>query len=380
MQKLFSWFTNLVFATSIFVGNSVAENSSKELNTVKIGVIVPLTGGLAFRGDDVVKLLTILKSHLDTSSLSHKYEFIIEDGKCGAGSTTTSAAMKLINFDRVKFLITGCSGETLQAGPIAEKNKVLDIAVLSTHQDIKKLGDYIFRTFVDMERSIQGFADYMDSQCEGKIAILTEENAFTFGVRDLLVKRLGTKVILSEDFTADSSDFSTLLAKVSTRGAKGIYLNVMSEGTLANLVNQAKRRNLNQRLFSYNMPEASSFRAATGQNSNNLYFIGTPDTTKSSAEFQGILAEYLKQHPEGPSYEFILRTTFDAVKSIVDGVEAVGADPTKVKDFLYHYSSFGALGRVEYDSNGDIKNLHYVLKKVSEDGKNEIVGELVKAE
>jgi ABC-type branched-subunit amino acid transport system substrate-binding protein len=379
-MKLFCWLASLLFITSFLAIDAYGDNSNKELSPVKIGVIVPLTGGLALRGDDISKLLTILKSHLDSSSLAYKYEFLIEDGKCGDGSTTTSAAMKLINYDKVKFLITGCSGETLQAGPIAEKNKVLNIAVLSMHKDIKKLGDYIFRTFVDIEKSINGFADYMDSQCDGKIAVLTEENAFTFGVRDLLVKHLGSKIVLVDDFPANSADFSTLLAKVNSKGAKGIYLNVMSDGTLANLVNQARRRNLSQHLFSYNMPEAPSFRAATGKNSDNLYFIGTPDIKQSSAEFNGILAEYMRQYPEGPSYEFILRTTFDAIKSIVDGVEAVGTDTTKVKDFLNHYSALGALGEIEYDSNGDIKNLHYVLKRVREDGKNEIVGELVKSE
>jgi branched-chain amino acid transport system substrate-binding protein len=379
-MKLFFWFSYLILATSVVVESSVAEDSSNQIDTVKIGVIVPLTGGLASRGEDISNLLKIIKTHLNGSSLSHKYEFIIEDGKCGAGNTTTSAAMKLIKFDEVKFLITGCSGETLQAGPIAEKSKVLTIAVLSNHQDIQKLGDYIFRTFVDIERSIRGFADYMDSKCNGKIAILSEENAFTFGIRDLLLKQLGPKVIQSEDFAADSSDFKSLLAKTKAKGAEGIYLNVMSEGTLANLVNQARRRNLGQRLFSFTMPEASSFRASTGKNSDNLYFIGTPDIKKSSAEFKAITDEFMKQHPEGPSYEMVLRTTFDAVKSIVDGIEAVGADSTKVKDFLYKYSAIGALGKIEYDANGDIKNLHYALKRIREDGNIEVVGELVKSD
>ena len=379
-MQFFRWLRYLIFASSLLVLDSFAQNSSEQSPPVKIGVIVPLTGGLALRGDDVSRLLPILESHLAASALSHKYKFVIEDGKCGAGSATTSAAMKLINYDKVKFLITGCSGETLQAGPIAEKNKVLVIGVLSLHQDIKKLGDYIFRTFVDLEKSFREFAAYMDSQCDGKIAILTEENAFTFGVRDFFLKHLGSKVVFADDFPADSADFSTLLAKANSKGATGIYLNVMSEGTLANLVNQTRRKNLRQRLFSYNMPEASSFRTATGRNSDNLYFIGTPDIKNASAEFAEVLSKYLKLQPEGPSYEFILRTTFDAVKSIVDGVEAVGVEPTKVKDFLYNYSALGALGKIEYDSNGDIKNLNYVLKRVREDGKNEFVAELVKPE
>lgn len=380
MVRQFSFGVCVVLATLLLAPVVFSQPITPDLKPVKIGMIVPLTGGLAARGDDIAKLTPVLKAHLDAANLTHDYEFIVEDGKCGAGNVTTTATNKLINIDHVKFLLTACSGETLQAGPIAEKNKVITFAVLSLHPAIKKLGDYIFRTFIDVEKSIQGFADYMDSQCDGKIAILTEENAFTFGIRDLLLKRLGEKVVFAQDFPADSSDFGTLLAKLNHSGAKGIYLNAMSEGTLANLVNQAKRLKLDQTLFSYNMPETASFRAATGKNGENLYFIGTPAIKNSSAEFMTVLAEFSKRNPGGPSDEFTLRTTFDAVKSIVDAVEAVGPDTAKVKDFLYTYSAKGALGEVKFDSNGDIKNLHYVLKRTISDNKVEIVADLVKPE
>lgn len=377
-MKYFSHLLILLLVVSFATTDSYGEDSEKEREVVKIGAIIPLTGGQAARGQDIAKLLKTLERHFDEMQLGYHYRFIVEDGQCGAGHAATTAAMKLINIDKVKFLLTGCSGETLQAGPLAERNKILNIAVLSLHQDVKTLGDYVFRTFIDIEKSVQGFADFMDSKCGGKIAVLTEENAFTFGVRDLLLKHLGAKVVYAENFTPDSSDFSTLLAKADARGARGVYLNVMSERTLANLVNDIKRRRLSQTLFSYNFPEVASFRTATEKNSDNLYFIGAPDINNSSSEFQSVQKEFNSQHPGGPTYEFVLRTTSDAVKSIVDAISVVSPDPTKVKDYLYSYSTLGALGKVEYDSNGDIKDLNYVLKRVGEDGKNEIIGELVK--
>jgi branched-chain amino acid transport system substrate-binding protein len=368
----------LFIFTILSPGNSLADTSVLDKKTIKIGFIIPLTGGLAARGDDIVQFLPALKTHLESLALKHSYTFIVEDGKCGSGNSATTAAMKLINVDKVDYLITACSGETLQVAPVSRRNEIITFAVLSLHEEIKKLGDYFFRTFIDIEKSIKGFAEHLLKTCDDKISILTEENAFTFTVRDSLLSHLGSRVVLDEDFSSDSADFHTLFAKSISKGSKCMYFNAMSEQTLANLVNQARRRKMNQILFSYMMPESASFREATLDNSNNLYFIGTPEIQNSSTEYLNLLQSFRNKNSRAISYEFILKTTFDAVKSLVDATESVGRDSRKVIEFLYQYESHGALGLVSYDQNGDINDLHYVLKRLKEDGTSEVVSTLVK--
>lgn len=351
-------------------------SSDNKKEIVKIGIIAPLTGGEARRGDDIAKLIEILEPHLNQRSSRYHYQFLIEDGKCGAGSAPTTAVMKFINVDKIKFLLTGCSGETLQAGAIAQKSQVLTIAILSLHPDIRKMGDFVFRTYIDVDDSMQRFAKYLENTLQGKIALLTEENAFTFGIRDLLLQYLGAKVALSQDFPLDSADFNTLLTRVKGLGAKAVYFNVMSEGTLANLVNRAVALKLNIKLYSYGMPEAPAFRTATGSNSNGLDFLGTPVIANELPDYTAVRQEYTRRHPEGPSYDYLLRTSYDAIKSIVDGVESVGADATRVKDFLKTYKSSGALGTIQYDETGDILNTHFVVKRMLEDGSIQVIDEL----
>jgi len=352
-------------------------NQPSEKQDVKIGVIIPLTGGLAARGEDVTRFIKILEPHLNQHSVKYQFRFIIDDGKCGAGNAPTTIVKKLISVDKVKFLITGCSGETLQAGPIAQRNGVLTIAVLSTHQDVKKIGDYVFRTFVDIERGVEKFTDYIGKKSGGRIAILTEENAFTFGIQTLLIKYLDTQVVYSDDYPEGTSDFKTLLLKIKSKNPGGIYFNTMSENTLITLVNQTRALGIKQPLYTYNMPEARSFREATGKNSEGMEYIGSPSIENSSDEFNQLLKEFLKRHPEGPSYEFVLRTFFDGSKSIVDAIEAVGPDAKLSRDYLNTYKSLGALGVVEYDANGDIKNINYFLRRI-ENGQDVVVEDLMK--
>ena len=124
-----------------------------------------------------------------------------------------------------------------------------------------------------------------------KIAILTEENAFTFGIKELLHRHLAGSIVFSDDFPPGTGDFNTLLMKIKAQEADGVYFNVLSERPLAIMVNQSRALGLDFQIYSYNMPEASSFVGATGKNSEGLEFIGTPVISDSSKDFIAILKE-----------------------------------------------------------------------------------------
>ena len=50
-----------------------------------------------------------------------------------------------------------------------------------------------------------------------------------------------------------------------------------------------------------------------------------------------------------PSFDYLLRTTYDAIKVIIAGVEGVGNNAPLVKEFIKTYQGSGALGRIEFD-------------------------------
>ena len=61
-----------------------------------------------------------------------------------------------------------------------------------------------------------------------------------------------------------------------------------------------------------------------------------------------------------------ISVSFDGFKAIYDGVEKVGPDSKLVKEFLQSYNAFGALGKIAFDSNGDILNLSWELKEIKQ--------------
>lgn len=327
-------------------------------------MITPLTGSLASNGKDVARMSEIIEKQLNLSSKKHSYKFIIQDGMCGAGAKATNSANMLINLEKVDYLITSCSGTTLQVAPISERKKIVTIAILSSHKDIKHLGDYIFRTFIDVENSIENFAKNIAKHSNNKLAVLTEENPFTFGIRDVILEEARNSIVYKDDFPANTSDFSSLLLKIKKSGAKGLYIGAVSGRTLADIIKQSKNLGLDIQIYNYIMPETTSYRDLVGKSDEGLIFLGYPLIKSSSKLYRDLYDQFVKTYNEKPDIEFLLRTLFNASYSLFYSIENIGNNPESVKNHLYRISFKGATGLVEYDKNGDIKNLDYVNKRI----------------
>ena len=77
------------------------------------------------------RISAILQERFNEAQSKHRFDFIIEDGRCGVGNSAISAAKKLVAVDGVSFIITGCSGETLQVAPYTERAHVITIGYAS---------------------------------------------------------------------------------------------------------------------------------------------------------------------------------------------------------------------------------------------------------
>lgn len=105
------------------------------------------------------------------------------------------------------------------------------------------------------------------------------------------------------------------------------------------------------------------FLTATRSNANGIRFLAPPGDASQSPEFIEFKKQY-QQRYTAPMNDFLMRSTYDAAKAIINGVEAAGPSPSAVSQYLQSYETQGALGLVRFDVHGDIKDLHYVLNEV----------------
>lgn len=368
MIKFLRLHVSILLVSLIFLAlppsDVLADSSARVGKEVVIGAVIPLSGSQSLYGLEAARLFQLLSEGAGYELNGTRFRFVVEDGKCGAGSAPITAAKKLVLMDKAKFLIAGCSGEVLQIAPFAQQQKVVLFGYISGHRDVKHAGDYIFRTFYDLGTIGSITSDKLAELGLNKLAIITEEVSFTLGIKDVLLDSLGQKVVAKEDYPLDAPDYRGIIARVKQRKPDSVFINSAAPGAYIQIYSELRRTGFKGPIFSYYQAGNSDVLNALGETQDNVWFFSAPIPAGTAPRYLDIKERYIKRYGAEINSEFQLAVVYNAVQSIVDSIVAVGDDATKVKDYLMSYSAPGATGQIEYDGNGDIMNVNLVLRKI----------------
>src|SRR5436305_456465 len=146
-------------------------------DAVKIGLILPMTGGQASTGkqiDNAVKLY--MQQHGDTVA-GKKIEVILKDD-AAVPDNTKRLAQELIVNDKVNIIAGfGVTPAALAAAPLATQAKVPEIVMAAGTSIITERSPYIVRTSVTLAQSCTIIADWAGKNGIQKVALLTSDYA-----------------------------------------------------------------------------------------------------------------------------------------------------------------------------------------------------------
>ena len=145
--------------------------------TVKIGLILPMTGGQASTGkqiDDAVKLY--MQQNGDTVA-GKKIEVILKDDGAVPDNTKRLAQELIVN-DKVNFIAGfGVTPAALAAAPLATQAKMPEIVMAAGTSIITERSPYIVRTSFTLAQSSTIIADWAAKNGIKKVATLTSDYA-----------------------------------------------------------------------------------------------------------------------------------------------------------------------------------------------------------
>src|SRR5215470_3241539 len=160
-----------VIAASVAIGSARAEDS------VKIGLILPMTGGQASTGkqiDNAIKLY--MKQHGDTVA-GKKIEIILKDDGAVPDKTKTAAQELIVN-DKVNFIAGfGVTPAALAAAPLATQGKIPEVVIAAGTSIITEKSPYIVRTSFTLPQSSTIIGDWAVKNGIKKVATLTSDYA-----------------------------------------------------------------------------------------------------------------------------------------------------------------------------------------------------------
>ncbi|OGL87828.1 hypothetical protein A3I42_00425 [Candidatus Uhrbacteria bacterium RIFCSPLOWO2_02_FULL_49_11] len=379
MRKAIKWIIGASLIIAAIIALALAKQSAPlpqpqtTAEPIRIGLLLPLTGDGAAYGIPIQRSALMAQEEINASGgiLGQRLEFIFEDGKCEAESGA-AAAQKLIYIDKIKIIFGGaCSSETLAAAPIAEEAKVLMISPSATSPDISNAGDYIFRTVTSDAGQGAIVAEYAYHTMHMRsAAILSEQTDYAQGLRNVFSARfqaLGGAVVADERFLSKDTDLRSQILKIKNSGAEIIYLSPQtlptSELIMKQLTAQEVRITLigNENFVARDMIAKQPALYAGIVTSEN--YINEQDPLMSA-----FVTKYESQYREKPTLLAYMANMYSQLYLFKEGIEAVGSDATKLKDWLYTVKSWKhALGELTFDENGDRVG-EYAIKEVQADG------------
>ena len=161
---------------AIIVG-AFAISAARAEDTVKIGLILPMTGGQASTGkqiDNAIKLY--VKQHGDTVA-GKKIEILLKDDGAVPDKTKTAAQELIVN-DKVNFIAGfGVTPAALAAAPLATQAKIPEIVMAAGTSIITEKSPYIVRTSLTLAQSSTIIADWAAKNGIKRVATLTSDYA-----------------------------------------------------------------------------------------------------------------------------------------------------------------------------------------------------------
>jgi branched-chain amino acid transport system substrate-binding protein len=248
-DRLLRMFCLQAFLSILMVGTVSADS-------IKVGVLLPLTGKLAGAGEIEQNSFVMAVEEINEAGdvAGRKIDLIIEDSATNP-DVGGAAIEKLISQDGVIVIAGGCSSPVAQTvSAMAQERKVPFLVNTASADEITEMRrKYVFRLNPPASELSGILVSFLTEVSRIKTAsILYENTPFgRFGLKmfSKLRRKLGLRVVLKRGYDLSPRDFRSLLTTVKAKKPDLVYMishNIL-DATL--LMQQAHELNLHPRLF-----------------------------------------------------------------------------------------------------------------------------------
>jgi branched-chain amino acid transport system substrate-binding protein len=225
MKKILVLFVAVLCATMAFAGGS------RDGNTVNIGAIFPLSGPVAYYGNESRDggLLAVEEINAAGGLLGKRVVLISEDDE-GNPEKTVNAFTKLTTRDNVSLIFgSSTSGPTQAISTLAQRARVVVISPSATALDVTRAGDFIFRAcFIDPFQGVVGADFAYGTLGSRRAAVLYDAGAdYNTGLAEAFknqFRALGGQVVADEAYQTGDVDFNAQVTRIRATNPDVVYL------------------------------------------------------------------------------------------------------------------------------------------------------------
>jgi branched-chain amino acid transport system substrate-binding protein len=348
---------------------AVTAACAQDQGTVKVGVIQPLTGSVAYNGTTAVNGARLALDEINARGgvLGRKVELVVEDGQCRPANSV-SAAEKLIQRDKVVAILGAfCSSATLAVMPVAQSSKIPLITGVSSAPSLTEKGNpWFFRATETDALLAKSFSEILVNQLKlKKVAYIGVNDDFGRGSVEEFEKRmaaLGATTVMKDYFEHGTPDFYTLLTKLKASGADGAFVAAETQDG-STFVKQEAELGLNTRIFGVGSWATADFMQLAGPAANGIYAAVPYASTMKTPKNEAFVKAYEERYKLSPGkYSAAL---YNALSILVGAIaRANSLDADRIREALHETNYEGPNGHFQFDTKGQATGFTVVLVQI----------------
>ena len=351
MKKLLLIIITILLALAVWF--SIKENKeapSSDKPTIKIGVMLPLSGDQAKLGLPVKGAIEIAIQELINKNTKYNYEFIFEDNQF-SNSKTTSALSKLININKVDAILDAGSGIGNVTSPITEKNKIIHLNIFASDANVAK-GDYNFINWTQPDKQAAKLIDEVTKRNYKNIGLITLNHDGAIAVANIVSDELNKKGIsnTTKIFNSGTRDMRIEIKQLNDKGVD-LFVLIIFDPELSVFIKQTNELNTKADLTAI---ESFSFLDDLSVVEGSWYI--------DAAEGQGEIIEKIKKH-NNSNITYGVSNAYDNVMILVQALEAAETKDQAINELLKIKEYQGITGHLTQDKNGIFQS-EAIIKKV----------------
>ena len=326
---------------------------------IAIGVAVPLTGPQDVYGVPALEGFELAQGEINNSARlgGASIEFIVEDTE-GTVDAATAAFNKLINEDGVNIILgPGISTVGKEVFPIAQQNEVLAFSSTSTAVGLSAIGDYIFRSGLNVGTLVPGAVKELQEKLRfSRVATMVDDaDVYSRSLDEAVSNSLAegeVEILGRETFATGDTSFADQLNHIKDLNPHALFVSCLAAEMIQIMV-QAREVGIPSNIPII-IPEMTLTEvAAAGEAAERVISITSWATNASTPGNQTFIDSYMAEHDSEPGPWAAL--SYASMNILADAIANAGStNASAIKDAMAATRDVETiLGTFSFNDDGD---------------------------
>jgi branched-chain amino acid transport system substrate-binding protein len=338
--------------------------------SVKMGVLMPTTGTLAYDGGITIEGIKLAVEEINAKggiNGATKIDLVVEDS-AGIPATSVAAMEKLVGIHKVSAVIGDfASSCTLASMEVAKREKVSLITPISLAPKITQVGNiWVFRACDNSTMIANAFTKYAVKDKNLRkwsfIGVNTDYGRGSVEAFSKSVKELGGEIVVVEYFQQGETDYYSILTKLKGTETQGLCL-LGETMDLSRVVNQFYELGMAQKIVLMD-PTSGTFNdkfvELTKGKAEGLIGASRFSASLQTPKARSFVGAYKKRYGREP--EKYAQAGYDTVHMVAQAIaRANSIDPVAVRDALTKTQYEGPQGKAYFDDTNQLIIDEYII-------------------